>query len=529
MNTFAFSGLINGIFALGFGLFLIYKSRRERINQLFFLMTLSFAVWSFGYWQWLSSFDFNSALFWVRVLSIGSIFIPIFYFHWVAALLGQEKEKKILIFFLYLAAVIFLLFSFSDIFIKTVRPKLFFSFWPDPGPLYTFYLIFVYAGSVLYSYILLRKSYKTADESRRGQILYVFIGALFGFVGGATNFFLWYNIPLAPYGNFLVLLFPFFLGYSVVKHRLFNVRVVATELLVFTIWAFLLVRILLAETSRERLIDAGLLALVIFFGTFLIKSVLQEVRSREQIALLAKDLEKANEQLRILDEAKSEFISLAGHQLRAPLTVIKGYTSMIMEGTFGDINKKVSEALNRVFISANNLTKLVSELLDLSRIESGRIKYEFKNIYLEDVVEKVLKELEEVSKAKRVAIEFKNENKKTFSVFGDTDKIYEVVINLLDNALKYSKTSPIVVTLKPRSKRLALSVADKGMGIPRDEMPKLFIKFGRTEIAQKEQPDGMGLGLYFVKKIVEDHKGRIWVESPGLGKGSTFFVELPAK
>ena len=102
-------------------------------------------------------------------------------------------------------------------------------------------------------------------------------------------------------------------------------------------------------------------------------------------------------------------------------------------------------------------------------------------------------------------------------------------MNLLDNALKYSKTSPIAVTLKPRSKRLALAVADKGMGIPPDEMPKLFIKFGRTEIAKKERPEGMGLGLYFIKRIVNDHKGRIWAESAGLEKGSTFFVELPAK
>src|SRR3989344_1335423 len=529
MDIFALSGLINGIFALGFGVFLIYKSHHERINQLFFWMTVSFAIWSFGYWQWLSSSESQNALFWLRILTIGSLFIPVFYFHWVVELLNLTKQKKRLLILLYIMALLFLFVSFTNLLIKNIEPKLFFAFWPNPGPLYNFYLLIAYVALVTYSFMLLYKHYKVADEVKKGQIFYVFLGAIFGFGGGATNFFLWYNILIPPYGNFLVSFFPFFLGYSVIKHHLFNVRVIATELLVFTIWGFLLVRTLLAETLREGLIDVSLLVLVIIFGIFLIRSVLQEVHSKEKIEQLAKDLEKANADLVKLDEARSEFISLAGHQLRAPLTVIKGYTSMLKEGSFGEISKKVSEALERVFISANNLTKLVSDLLDLSRIESGKIKYEFKNIYLEDVVEKVLKELEEVSKEKRIAIEFKNENNKTFSVFGDADKLYEVVMNLLDNALKYSKTSPIAVTLKPRSKRLALAVADKGMGIPPDEMPKLFIKFGRTEIAKKERPEGMGLGLYFIKRIVNDHKGRIWAESAGLEKGSTFFVELPAK
>ena len=141
--------------------------------------------------------------------------------------------------------------------------------------------------------------------------------------------------------------------------------------------------------------------------------------------------------------------------------------------------------------------------------------------------EKVLKELEEVSKEKRIAIEFKNENNKTFSVFGDADKLYEVVMNLLDNALKYSKTSPIAVTLKPRSKRLALAVADKGMGIPPDEMPKLFIKFGRTEIAKKERPEGMGLGLSLCRTVIEQHGGALTHE-PAQPRGTVFRFTLPA-
>ncbi|OGF64438.1 hypothetical protein A2661_02760 [Candidatus Giovannonibacteria bacterium RIFCSPHIGHO2_01_FULL_45_24] len=318
-------------------------------------------------------------------------------------------------------------------------------------------------------------------------------------------------------------------AYAIVKHRLFNTKVFAAEAIVAILWIVLFSKIFVAPSLNEAVIDIFVFAIIIVFGILLVRSVLQEIKSREEIEKLAKDLEAVNEKLRKLDEAKSEFISLAGHQLRTPLTVIKGYTSMLIEGTFGEISKKALAPMWKVFAAANNLTKLVSELLDLSRIESGRLKYEFKKIYFDNIIEEVVKEFKQVSDGKSIAVEFVNKNNRTFSVYGDADKLREVVINLLDNAFKYSEIGPIVVTLTPKAKSMLLAVADRGFGMPGDEMPRLFQKFGRTEIAKKERPDGMGIGLYFVKKIIDDHRGRIWAESQGLGKGSTFFVELPVR
>ena len=233
-----------------------------------------------------------------------------------------------------------------------------------------------------------------------------------------------------------------------------------------------------------------------------------------------------------MDAAKSEFISLAGHQLRAPLTAIKGYASMVLEGSFGKIEESVHDALRRVIVSADHLVKLAADLLDLSRIEAGKFRYDFTVLDLSDIIKRGLQELEEVSKERGIAVEFIDENKEKLKIKADTDKMHEIVINLVDNALKYTKESTVVVKLEPVSlsvdKKLRLSVRDKGIGIPTEDLSKLFTKFARTDAAKKVRPEGMGLGLYFVKKIAEDHGGRAWAESEGLGKGSTFIVELPA-
>ena len=534
MSIFAFTGLVNGIFALSFGFFLISKSYRDRINQLFFLMTVAIAMWSFGYWQWLSSTDIGLALFWIRFFSIGSLFIPIFYFHWVLELLGQTQNKRRFLYLIYIISVLLIFFSSSSLFIESVEPKLSFPFWPNPGPLYSFYLVFFYFSMVLYSFILLARSYRKSDESKRGQIFYVILGAIFGFGGGATNFFLWYGIPIPPYGNFLVSLFPFFLGYAIIKHRLFNVRVIAAELLVFSLWIFLLVRIFLSDVLKDQLIDGGLLVLVIFFGILLIRSVLREVHSREEISRLAENLRKANLELKKLDQLKSEFVSLASHQLRTPLTVIKGYISMIQEGSFGKVSEELKDALRKIYFSNERLINLVGDFLNLSRIESGRMKYLFEPTSVEEVVQSVYEEFKEVVKEKKLEFSFEKPKKSLPQAMIDKEKFRQVIMNLIDNAVKYTNKGFIKMKIEEETGRaggpfVLISVSDSGIGMSQGDLATIFKRFARGEQGFKSNTGGLGLGLYLAKRIVTDHGGDIWATSEGLNQGSTFWVRLPAR
>jgi len=346
-----------------------------------------------------------------------------------------------------------------------------------------------------------------------------------------------YNLSIiTPTGLFLgalgVLVAPYFFAYSALRYGLMNVKIIFTEAFAALLVLILVARSLTSETNTDLTVNILTLASVTVFVYLLVKSVIREVEQREKIESLAAELSSANEELKKLDAAKSEFISIAGHQLRTPLTVIKGYTSMVLEGSFGKIPDSIKESLNRVLIASTTLAKLVTDLLDLSRIESGKIRYEFKEVKLEDIIHGVLQELEETAKVKNIPLIYKNENAADSRMIGDFDKLHEVVINIVDNAIKYSEHGSVELVLRKlgpgNSQRLALSVKDSGIGVKPEDIPKLFGKFVRSENAKRIRPDGMGLGLYIVKRIVEDHKGHVRVESEGVGKGSTFSVELPA-
>lgn len=515
MEVFALSGLINGIFALGFGCLIIFKDWRNRVNQLFFLMTLAIALWAFSYWQWLLSTDATSALFWVRILSIGSILIPIFYFHWVVVFLGIAKQKRtyLLLILSYLVGFCFLIFSFSPLFIKDVSPKLSFLFWPEPGLLYTLNLIFIYLGLVGYSLLLLYRSYRSSSDMRSKQILYVIIGSIIGFGGGLTNFFLWYGIPIAPYGNFLVALFPFFLGYAILKHHLFNIKVIATELLTFALWTAIFIDALEADTLKEWIFEIGLLAFVILFGILLIRSVLK--------------LEETNARLKELDRLKSEFLSFASHQIKTPMTVIKGYASLIYDGSYGNVLEEVKETSLKIENVADRLTSLVDDFLNLRKIKEGKMEYRFGRVDIGRLVGSVVEELQLMAKQKNLSLFFKNSEQPLhrITVQADEQKLRQVIQNLVENAIKYTEKGFVRVEFENNEDSVLISVKDSGMGISKELLSKLFKQFSRDKNMAKEIK-GTGLGLYIAKEIITVHNGKIWAESEGDGKGSVFYVAL---
>ena len=174
-----------------------------------------------------------------------------------------------------------------------------------------------------------------------------------------------HNVDFIPFAPIFTFPFIFFTSYAIIKHHLLDVKVIATQLITFSLWLLLLVRAILAQDLSERIIAWPTFTASVIVGILLIRSVLQEVGTREKMEEMAVKLEVANEELKKLDIAKSDFISIASHQLRTPLTIIKGYISMMREGTFGKITKKVQDPLDKVYISNERLINLVADLLDL--------------------------------------------------------------------------------------------------------------------------------------------------------------------
>jgi signal transduction histidine kinase len=253
-------------------------------------------------------------------------------------------------------------------------------------------------------------------------------------------------------------------------------------------------------------------------------------KMKKEVKRATAKLRKINKQLTKLDKAKSEFISIASHQLRTPITAIKGYTSMVLEGDYGKVNKTLIPAIKRIFISSERMNALVENLLNISRIESGKVTYDFKEINFSEMVENITKEFGSIVKRKGLELTCSCP-KKMPMVSADEVKIREVVSNLIDNAIKYTDKGKIRVQLRVvdeyKSNFLLFSVKDTGMGIADEDLPNVFQKFRRGKKVALVHTEGLGLGMYFSQKVVEAHKGKIWVESLGVGKGSTFYVRLP--
>lgn len=239
-------------------------------------------------------------------------------------------------------------------------------------------------------------------------------------------------------------------------------------------------------------------------------------------------LELTNKKLQELDEAKDEFISMASHQLRTPLTSVKGYVSMVLDGDAGKVNTKQKELLGQSFTSAQRMVYLISDLLNVSRLKTGKFVIEPTDVYLPDVVEEELKQVEETAKARNVTINY-NKPKVFPKLKLDDTKIRQVIMNFVDNAIYYTPAGgKIIVALNATPKSIEYTVTDNGIGVPKSVQSHLFTKFYRAENARKARPDGTGLGLFMAKKVIVASGGALIFKSVE-GKGSTFGFTIPLK
>lgn len=241
-------------------------------------------------------------------------------------------------------------------------------------------------------------------------------------------------------------------------------------------------------------------------------------------AYIYRELQEANEKLKSLDKLKSEFISLASHQLRTPLTAIKGYTSMILDGDYGPVTDKLKVVVDRVMKSSMNLSVMVEDFLNVSKIEQGGMKYEKVKFDLSEVTSAVSKDLAMIAENKGLKFSY-TEDKGSHLVFADKEKIRQVILNFIDNSVKYTAKGSIECSLTNEKGKVRFAVKDTGMGMTPETKITLFQKFARGQ-GGKVNTTGSGLGLYLAREIVAAHEGNVGVDSPGLEKGSTFYVEL---
>jgi len=237
-------------------------------------------------------------------------------------------------------------------------------------------------------------------------------------------------------------------------------------------------------------------------------------------------LRVANRHLKELDQAKDEFLSLASHQLRTPLTTIKGYLSMILEGDAGKLNKLQREFTTNAFDSSERMVRLITDLLDVSRMSAGRFVIQPKATDMNEVMRSEVQQLQSHAETKSLKLTLEEPSTPLPPVMLDENKTRQVIMNFVDNAIYYTEKGSVTASLSESKGKLRVEVRDTGMGVPEDAQKHLFSKFFRAANAQKSRPDGTGLGLFLAKRVIEDQGGEIIFHSE-VGKGSTFGFELP--
>ncbi|KKQ78182.1 MAG: hypothetical protein A3A96_00170 [Candidatus Zambryskibacteria bacterium RIFCSPLOWO2_01_FULL_39_39] len=521
------------IISLLLAFFVFFQNKNSIPNRVLFVTIITFALWVF-----------LDSIFWASnrsdvVMFVWSIIIliePLVYIggFYLLYLFLEKKDlpfiSKLFLFLIYTPLLIFVptKYSLSGFDISTCLSV--------EGPIALYY---TYAVEILMTIIIIgysiRKLHKPGNLNRKeifslstGVVLFLFAFAWGNIIGSFTE-----NWELGQYGLFGMPIFAGFLVYSIVKFKTFNVKLIGTQALITALWIALCAVLFVNDINNVRIIVSLTLILFLIVGILLVRSVKREVEQREKIEVLAKDLERANEKLRELDNLKSEFLSLATHQIRAPLTAIKGYSSMLLEGDFGVLPQKAKDSVETIRKSCQNLINIVGDFLNISRIEQGRMVYEKSIFDVGELVKEVANELKPNILDAGLSLELEPFN---FSakINADRNKIKQVIGNVIDNAVKYTIHGSIKISVfedenknLPAVRQVKIAVKDSGVGIDPSEINKLFSKFSRTKDASKTNVIGTGLGLYIAKKMAEAHQGDIKVVSEGVGKGTTFTIELP--
>lgn len=522
--------LINTIY----GLIVFTRNRNDKTNFSFFILTLSVSFWDIGMFAYRGVADQQLAIFFARLLYFAASTIPFAFLYFVFIFPNTEFKPKN--WQKYLVPIPFVVLSIislvpgvlieSVVFIAGKENMIVFNPWLHM--FYAVYIIFYFC----WGYWLLFKKYQTTSGILRIQILYIIVGTLVSTTIGVFSnltLLLFFNIfSLNWLGQVGTIVMITSISYSILKYHLFNIRVIATELFIFTLWMFIFIRTLTAENSQEKILNGILLVLTIIIGVLLLRSVLKEVHQREKIELLAADLQKANTRLTELDRQKSEFVSFATHQLRAPLTAMKWYGSMLLEGDMGTLTKEAREGISRIFDSTITLINIVEDYLNITRIELGTMKYAFDTLDLRQLIEDVIAELKPSIDKAPVKFSFTPEENRNYRIVADKDKLKQVIANLIDNSIKYTPSGTVAASLRHDNARrkIIFAIKDTGIGIAPEVLPRLFQKFSRAQSANKVNIRGTGLGLYVAKEIVDAHRGTLHAESEGEGKGSTFILEM---
>ena len=392
--------------------------------------------------------------------------------------------------------------------------------------------------TIMWVIVIFVHTYHTRAKERKRELLLLgiglvtFLSVFFGTVYLAellTIFDFFNDSRLEFFGLFGMTFFMGLIGATIVKFRSFNVTMHIAQVLVLLLIILVGLQYTFSTTVTSKILTTFTLLLVTISGYQLTKSVRLEIKQRQEIEKLVKNLERVNDRLQRLDQLKSEFVSIASHQLRSPLSAVLGYASMLKEGSYGKLPAKALEAALRIEESARLMASSVEDYLNVSQIEAGHMKYNFSDFSLREQALHVTDDLRPLALKQSIMLLFRTKLESDGMTHADKGKTEQILHNLVDNAIKYTTQGTITVILRDDTtiKRLYLDVIDTGIGMSQETLNSIFDKFERGSNANSANIHGTGLGLFTALKLAEAMGGTITAHSEGEGKGSCFTLELP--
>ncbi|MGB3072839.1 MAG: ATP-binding protein [Candidatus Moraniibacteriota bacterium] len=508
------------------GLFVYVRNKASLSANLLFFMALFFSLWVAGDMVIWVSPDSRMVMFWWSLINLFEVIVSMSTLYFAYAFLEQKDASlriKLSAIVLLLPFMVLIPTEWNLSGFDTVSCE------ANQGSLINYFYFLEGLFSLSLVVYLIRKVIQAKKTHRKQVVLFSLGVILFLLSFSGTNIVasMTDNWHILQYGLVGSPIFVAFLAFLIVRYQAFNVKLLGAQALVVGLILLIGSQFFFIEETMGFLLVGITMLLAIIFGIILIRSVQQEVRRKEELQIISDRLAVANAELRRLDNAKSEFISIASHQLRTPLTAIKGFVSLLLEGAYGRLEPSVSDTLNKVYLANNRLMNLVENLLNISRIEAGRIQYQFASAHIEDI----LTELRDVfvlaahAKGLKLGITLPKDPLPMLQI--DSAKIREAISNIIDNSIKYTEKGEVAVKAGKAGDRVVVTVSDTGVGVDADDLPHLFKKFERGKDAAKVNVSSTGLGLYVGKSFIEAHGGTISVESAGRGKGTCFTISLP--
>ncbi|MFA4955283.1 MAG: HAMP domain-containing sensor histidine kinase [Patescibacteria group bacterium] len=500
------------------GLTAWWRNRRALGNVLYGLMAASFAVWTLADWALVALVGIIPlAAAGKLVFYLTAAFAPALVVHTAGYLSGFEHKRPIKAAYLVSLACFFsLLIGYVLLQFEIVAGAADFFLQLGAGVgLAAYFAAIMFAISLLYPPVI---SDTLPVLSRRRAAYGLVLLMLFAIAGSAQLF-----VGPVPVGFFIPLLCASFLVISLssfVRAAFLDVELGALESFILLLAAFATVLLLRSPDRNEFwVVLIGSLA-VGAFG-FLAMRTLKGERHKRMY------LEAANRELKLLEEAKNDFVDMVAHQLRGPLGAIRASSSMLRDGDYGAIPPKARDAATNIQDTSTRLLSLAETFLNASRLEMGKYKSQPARTDIRSEIAEIIGEMALTAAAKDLELRSVVAHDVPEEVIMDHDVLENVLFNLVDNAVKYTQHGSVVISCKLDNRHLVLSVRDTGPGFTPEECGDLFKKFHRGKAGRMHQVDGTGLGLFVVRELIEAVGGSVSATCPGLGQGSDFTARLP--